>query len=190
MIDQSSIESSIQQSHVIKPDNILCVITGSQLSCWVEKATHLYDSVTLNYFYHDQSDFISLNCLYIVLKPAFSLLKRKQTNHIFLILINSCLLKPCVTKKFLLMLLKFVAFKCLCCTNDSITSPFKCASWDNVLPPEREEGIKLTSANSLCPQRLYYDFLLKLFLYNECSFLYKEIIPACAQKNFCLCSVQ
>ncbi len=37
MIDQLSIESSIQQSHVIKPDNILCVITGSQLSCRVEK---------------------------------------------------------------------------------------------------------------------------------------------------------
>ena len=31
-----------------------------------------------------------------------------------------------------------------------------------------EEKMKLTSANSLCPRHLYYDFLLKRYLsYNE-----------------------
>lgn len=36
--------------------------------------------------------------------------------------------------------------------------------------PESEERMKLTSANSLCPRHLYYDFLLKPYLfYNEFS---------------------
>lgn len=49
---------------------------------------------------------------------------------------------------------KFMAFKCLCYTNDSIT-PVKFASGDSVLPPERDERTKLTSANSPCPRHFY-----------------------------------
>lgn len=83
------------------------------------------------------------------------------------------------------LVLKYVAFKCLCYTNDSIT-PLKFASGDNVLPPEREERTKLTSATSLCPRHFYYDFLLKRYLsYNEFS---PSTRGAFAQTNFCLCS--
>lgn len=57
---------------------------------------------------------------------------------------------------------KCVAFKCLCYTNDSITAPFKCLSSDNIFLQGREGRMKLTLANSLYSQHLYYDFLLKL----------------------------
>lgn len=41
----------------------------------------------------------------------------------------------------------------------------------------REERVKLTSANSLCPQHLYYDFLLKHYLsYNEFRLLQQETL--------------
>lgn len=86
---------------------------------------------------------------------------------------------------------KSMAFKCLCNTNDSITPPFKCASRDSVMLPEREERMKLTSANSLCPRPLYYDFLLKPYLsYNEFSSSTREaslhlpkLIFVCVQVN-------
>lgn len=75
----------------------------------------------------------------------------------------------CISVKFLCSLvLKCVWLKCLSYTNDSITPPFKCASRDSVLLPKSEERMKLTSANSLYPRHLYYDFLLKPYLsYNE-----------------------
>ena len=89
------------------------------------------------------------------------------------------------------LVLKFVAFKRLCYTNDSITPPFKCASGDSVLLPESEERMKLTSANSPCPRHLYYDFLLKPYLsYNEFSPSTREeaqhlhkLIFVCVQVN-------
>lgn len=81
--------------------------------------------------------------------------------------------------------------KCLCYINDSITPPIKCVSRDSGLQPERVEGMKLTSANSLCPQHLYYDFLLKPYLFsNEFSPCTREefqhlgkLIFVCVQVN-------
>lgn len=135
-------------------------------------------------------------CLYVPSNPAFN-------SHVKLMIVSWAQSTSVVPFKMRLvetpcywevpalcsLVLKFVAFKCLCYTNDSITPPFKCASGDSGLLPERGERMKLTSANSLCPRHLYYDFLLKPYLsYNEIQSFYMGRGPGFAQTNFCLCS--
>lgn len=52
------------------------------------------------------------------------------------------------------------------------------AGADNVLPPEKEERTELTSAKSLCPPRVYYDFLLKHYLWHS------DLGEECVWTNF------